>query len=86
MADNLYDHITPNTWPPNSLDRKPFDYYVWNVVKKGVNEYPHNSKDSLKAAIIRIMSDMNKEQLIRGCNRFRSRRETVIDVSGGFIE
>ena len=32
MADNLYDHINPNIWPPNSLDLNPLDNYVWSVV------------------------------------------------------
>ena len=62
MADNLYDHIVPNIWPPNSPDLNPLDYYVWSVVEKDVNEYGHDTKDSLKAAIVRVMSDMNKEQ------------------------
>ena len=86
MADNLYDHITPNIWHPNSPDLNPLDYYVWSIVEKEVNENPHNAKDSLKTAIVQVMSDMNKDQLIRACNRFRPRIEAVIDASGGFIE
>ena len=86
MADNLYDYITPNIWPPNSPDLNPLDYYVWSVVEKKVNEHPHNTKDSLKAAIVRVMSDMNKEQLIRACNQFQPCIEAVIDASGGLIE
>ena len=85
MADNLYDHITPNIWPANSPNLNPLDYYM-NCVVKEVNEHHNNIRDSLKAAIIRVMSDMNKEQLIRACNRFRPRIEAVIDATGGFIE
>ena len=69
MADNPYDHITPNIWTPNSPDLNPLDYYVWSVVEKEVNEHPHNTKDYLKAAIVRAMSNMN-EQLIGAWNRF----------------
>ena len=68
MFDNPYDHINPNIWPPNSPDLNPLDYYAWSIVEKGVNEHPHNTKDPLKAVIVRVMSDMNKEQLIRACN------------------
>ena len=32
------------------------------------------------------MFDMNKEELIRACNRFWPCIEAVIDDSGGFIE
>ena len=47
-----------------------------------VNEYPDNTKDSLKADIVRVMS----EHLIRAYNWFRPRIKAVIDASGGFIE
>ena len=86
MANNLYDHITPNIWPHNFPDLNPLDNYVWRVVEKEVNEYPHKTKDSLKAAIARVMSDTNKEQLFRACNRDRPRIEALIDASGGFSE
>ena len=86
MVGNLYDHINPNIWPAHSLDLNPLDYYMWSVVDKEVNEHPHNTKDSLKAAIVRVMSDIIKKQLIRACNRFRPRIEAVIDANGTLIE
>ena len=46
---------------------------MWIVVEEEVNEHPHNSKDSLKAAIVRVISVMNKERFISACNRFRPR-------------
>ena len=79
MVDNLYNQITPNIWLPNSPDYNPLDYYVWIVVEMEVNEHSHNTKDSLKAGIVRVMSDMNKEQLIRACNRFQPFIEAIID-------
>ena len=60
-------HITPNIWPPRSLHR--LDYYVWNIVEKEVNKHPHITKDSLKGAIVRVMSD--RDQLIRARQRGR---------------
>jgi len=51
-----------------------------------VNEHPHNTKDSLKAATVRAMSNMNKNHLIQACRRFRSRIEAVIKTEDGFIE
>ena len=84
MDDNLYDHIALNIWPLNSPDLDPLDYFVWCIVEKEVNEHPHNTKDSLKAAIVRLMSGMNKEQLIRACNWFWPRIEEDINARGGF--
>ena len=82
MADNLYDHTTLNIWSPNSQDLNLLDYYVKSNVEKEVNKHSQNTKDSIKTAIAQVISDRNKEQLIRTCNRFRPRR----DASGGFIE
>ena len=55
MADNLYGYIIPNIWSPNSPDLYLLDYYARSVVEKEVNEHPHNTKDSLKAAIVRVI-------------------------------
>ena len=79
MADNLYHYIASNIWPPNSPDLNPMDYYVWSVFEKYVNEHPLNTKDSLKALIVRVISYIDKEQLIRTCNQFRPRIEAVIE-------
>ena len=83
MADNLYGHIIPNIWPSNSPD---LDYHVMSVVEKEVNEHTNNTKNTLKAAIVHVMSDMHKEQLIRVCNWFRPLNEAVINASraGGY--
>lgn len=86
LADHFYDHITPNLWPPNSPDLNPLDYYVWGVVERDVNKHPHNTKDSLKASIVRVMDNIDEDHLKRACSRFRSRIEAVIEVEGNFIE
>ena len=86
MAENFNDHVTPDTWPPNSPDLNPLDYYVWGVVEKEVNEHFHNTLDSLKATILRVMSNMSQDHLVKACMRFRSRVEAVIQADGGFFE
>ncbi|XP_046868909.1 uncharacterized protein LOC124461437 [Drosophila willistoni] len=86
MAENFHDHITPNLWPPSSPDLNLLDYYVWGVVERETNKHPHNTISSLKTAINTVMVNMNKDHLIRACNRFRSRFEKVIAANGNFIE
>lgn len=86
MAANLHDHITPNMWPPNSPDLNPLDYYMWGVVERETNQRSHNTTDSLKAAITRVMSKINKDHVMRACQRFRSRIEAIIAAEGGYIE
>ena len=66
MSENLHDHITPNTWPPSSPDLNPLDYYVWVVVERETNKHSHNTLDSLKAAITRVMTHMDKHAKVFG--------------------
>ena len=73
-------------WPPSFPDLNPLDYYVWGVVEQETNKHPHNTLDSLKAAIARVMTHMDKAPLIRACKRFRQRIEAVIAAEGDFIE
>jgi len=85
MSENLHDHITPNMWPPSSPDLNPLDYYVWGVVERETNKHPHNTLDSLRAAITRVMTHMDEDHLIRACKRFRQRIEAVIAAERDFI-
>ncbi|KYN31560.1 hypothetical protein ALC56_14133 [Trachymyrmex septentrionalis] len=84
--ENSYDLITPNLWPPSSRDLIRIDYYVWGVIERETNKHPHNTISSLKDAITTTMINMNKEHLIRGCSRFRSRIESVNAANEDFIE
>jgi len=56
------------------------------LLKRETNKYPHNTLDSLRAAITRIMTHMDEDHLIRACKRFRQRIEAVIAAKGDFIE
>ena len=60
MSENLHDHITPNMWPPSSTDLNLLDYYVWGIVEQETNIHPHNTLDSLKVAITRVMTHMDE--------------------------
>lgn len=86
LSENFYDHVTPNMWPPNSPDLNPMDYYVWSVVERETNQHPHSTIASLKAAIVKVIPEMNRDHLISACGRFRARIEAVIEANGGFIE
>lgn len=85
MAKNFHDHIPSNIWHSSSSDLNPLDYYVWSKVEEEVNKYPHNIKVSLKAFIVRVMSNMNINHLILACRRFKSRIEVVTEAEGDFI-
>ncbi|KOC62582.1 hypothetical protein WH47_04243 [Habropoda laboriosa] len=82
---NLCHHWSPDLWPPSSPDYNPLDYYMWGVVEAKVNANPHNAKDSLRASIMEVMRNMDKEEVKRICNQFKSRLEKVVIADGGVI-
>lgn len=43
-----------------ALDLNPLDYYAWNIIERVTNKHPHNAKESLLAAIVNVMSEINK--------------------------
>lgn len=53
MAKNFNDHFATNILPFNSSDLNKLDYYMRDVVERDINKYARDTKDSLKAGIIR---------------------------------
>jgi len=62
------------------------DNYVWDILEKDVNAKVYNTIDLLKAAIVKVMPNINQQHLIKAYKQFRSRVEAVIQANGGFIE
>lgn len=56
------------------------------VVERETNQRSSNTIDSMKAAIIRIMNNINMDHVMRVCYRFRSPIEAIIASVGGYIE
>ena len=83
---NVPYHWSPDLWPPSSPDCNPLDYFVWGVLEREVNRSPHNSKDSLKAAIRDAVDGIDRDAVVRACSSFRSRLEGVVAAHGGHIE
>ena len=75
MSENLCDHITPK---PSSLGLHPLDYYVWGVVEWETNKHPHNTLDSLRAAITRVRIHMDEDHLIHAYNHFQQRIDSAL--------
>ena len=47
-------------------------YCMWDFVERDVNKHPHNIKDSLKAPIVTVIENIDKDYLKHTCSRFRS--------------
>ncbi|QQP55037.1 Transposable element tcb2 transposase [Caligus rogercresseyi] len=61
-----------NTWPPNSPDLNPCDYY-FNVA-------------SLKASTKSEMKKLDPAEVFTACGRFRRRLKGILEAEGGHIE
>lgn len=77
-----YNHITLNIWPPTSPDLNPQNYYIWDIIEKVTNQWPHSSKSSLKAVIMDMTGHVNKNHLLQMWSHFSD----CIEAEGSFIE
>ena len=73
-------------WPPSSLDWNPLDSFMWSEFETEVNKQPHNTLASLKAKILEVMANMDREFVIHYYKKFWSRIDAVVDASGDFIK
>jgi hypothetical protein len=72
-------------WPPSSPDCSPLYYFTWSKVEIEVNKHPHNTLASLKAKILDVMTNTDREVVISPCKKFWSLTEAVVEASGNFI-
>jgi hypothetical protein len=59
---------------------------MWCVVDRKVNKHPHNTLSSLKAKILDVMANIDREIVILLCQRFWSQIEAVVEATGVFIK
>jgi hypothetical protein len=50
---------------------------MWCEFEREVNKQPHKTLASLRAKILEVMANMNREFVIHSCKRFWSRIEAV---------
>ena len=59
---------------------------MWCEFEREVNTQPHNTLANLKAKILEVMANMDREFVIHYYKKFWSRIEAVVDASGDFIK
>ncbi len=59
---------------------------MWSVFEREVNKQPHNTLASLRANILKVMADMDREVVACSYKKFWSKFEAVIGASGDFIK
>ncbi len=58
---------------------------MWREFETEVSKHPHNTLDSLRAKILEVMADMDREVVICPCKKFRSQIEAIVEDRGDFI-
>jgi hypothetical protein len=59
---------------------------MWCEFEREVNKQPHNTLASLRAKILEVMANMDREFIIHSYKKFWSMFEDVVDASGDFIK
>ena len=59
---------------------------MWCEFETEVSKHPNNTLDSLRAKILEVMADMDREVVICPCKKFRSPIEAIVEDSGDFID
>ena len=88
LKENLKNHWSKEIWPPSSPDCNPFDSSMWCEFERGVYKQPSKSNTlaSLRAKILEVMANMDREFIIHSFKKFWARIEAVVDASGDFMK
>ena len=79
-------YVPKDTWPPNSPDLNPCDFWMWSAIEERSNARAHDSISSLKKSIKKAASSIDPMEAQRACGAFRRRLEMVKEAHGGHIE
>ncbi len=73
LKDNMGNHWAQEIWPPSSTDCNPLDLSMRSVFERKVSKQPHNTLASLRATILEVMADMDREVVIHSYKKFWAR-------------
>jgi hypothetical protein len=86
LKANKGNHWSQEIWPPSSPDCNPLDPSTWSEFEREVSKQPHSTLAFLRAKILEVMADMDREVVICSYKKFWSRIKTAIGASGNFIK
>jgi hypothetical protein len=82
----MENHWSQEIWPPSSPDCNPSDPSMWSEFEKDVHKQPHKTLAFLRAKILEVMADMDREVVICSYKMFWSRVEAVVNANWDFIK
>ncbi len=80
------NHWSKEIWPLSSRDCNPFDSSMWCEFEREASTKPHNTLASIRAKVLEVMANMDREFVIHYYKKFWSRIDAVVDASGDFIK
>ena len=86
LKADMENHWSQEILPPSSPDCNPLDSSMWCEFERGVYKQPHNTLASLRAKILEVMANMNREFVIHYYKKFWSRIEAFCGCQWGFYE
>jgi hypothetical protein len=64
LKANMENHWSLEIGPPSSPYCNPLDLFMWSVFEREVSKQSHNTLASLRAKILEVMADINREVVI----------------------
>ena len=86
LDEVVMKYVPPETWPPNSPNLNPLDFFGWGEVERRSNEERHVFTLSLKGAIIKAFTDLDCETCVTVCSSVRGHVQQVIAGKGSYID
>ncbi len=86
LKAHMENHCSQEIWPSSSPDCNPLDHSMWSEFEREVNKQPHSTLASLRAKILEVMVDLDREVVICSYKKLWSRIEAVIGASGDLIK
>jgi transposase len=86
LLRNVPDFIAKDQWPPRSPDLNPLDYSVWSILEDRACREPHETIESLKAALRREWEALDPNTISRIIDDFPRRLVACIEAEGRHFE
>ncbi len=79
LKANNMDFWDPQTWPSNSPDMNPLNYFFQGELERKVCATSYNSINSLKASIQKHWSSVSPMDVVNACKSFRPHLEHMME-------
>ena len=77
--------ISPDLWPPNSLDLNPVDYRVWACLQDRVYREHVRDIDELKQRLVEVWSHFSQAIFDEAINEWRKRLRVYVRMKGHYF-